>query len=91
MGHGTCKLDSFDRNETAGMFDRLLRGRSSSYDNIRGKVFEECKLFYIEAETQAAYREICTMRSRLTPDQMKPVRYMDNPVKKNFFTKFLIE
>ena len=91
MGHGTCKLDSFDRNETAGMFDRLLRGRSSSYDSIRGKVFEECKLFYIEADTQAAYREICTMRSRLTPDQMKPVRYMDNPVKKNFFTKFLIE
>lgn len=91
MGNGTSGLDSYDRNEAAGMFDRLLRSKSRSYDIIRGKIFEECKIFYIEAQTQAAYREICTVRSRLTPDQMKPVRYMDNPVKKKFFRKFLIE
>lgn len=89
-GHGDDQLSSFDRDTVALNFDRLLRGLCKSYDTARESVMKNCKVFYTEAETQAAYREICVHRSRLTPDQMKPVRLIDNPVKRRFFRTFLI-
>ncbi len=36
-------------------------------------------------------REVCMMRSHLAPDQLKPVRHIDNPVKRKFFTRFVME
>jgi len=88
-GHGNELLTAFDKGLLAGEFDHLLRSRSSCYDSARGSSLEECVVFYLQAETQAAYREMCVKRSRLTPDQMKPVRHIDFPAKRKFLQSFI--
>ena len=90
-GHGKETLSAFDRKALAKEFDELLCRYSSVYQKERAAGLEECILFYLEAETQAAYREVCMMRSHLAPDQLKPVRHIDNPVKRKFFTRFVME
>ncbi len=88
-GYGEEQLTAFDVKSIASDFDNRLRIRSTIYDAARNGSFNACRVFYLEAETQAAFRETCVMRSHLTPDQMKPVRLLDNPVKRKFFTTFV--
>ena len=89
-GHGDVLLSSFDTEMLADEFDQILCSKSKGYADARIGKLDKCVIHYLQQETQAAYREICVRRSRLTPDQMKPVRYMDNPAKVRFFKTFLL-
>ena len=88
-GYGDAQLASFDNETLAHEYDRLLRKLSNSYDSAREGVLDECRILYLEMETQALYREVCVKRSNLTPDQLKPVRNLDNPAKLKFFNTFI--
>lgn len=88
-GHGDGRLVSYDLGMIAGELDRLLRVNCISYDKARSGLMDECRVIIVAPETQAAYREIRVMRSNLTPDQIKPLRYLDTPAKQRFFASLV--
>lgn len=45
---------------------------------------------FMEQETQLFYRDVLMLRLNFPPDFIKPVRYIDNPVKERFFKSRII-
>ena len=82
----TAKNDSLSK-----MADTILSEISKAYKTAREchKIGSAVCLF-VEPETQEAYSELIGFRAHASSDQIKPVRYLDNPVKRHFFESMLI-
>ena len=82
----TAKNDSLSK-----MADTILSEISKAYKTAREchKIGSVVCLF-VEPETQEAYSELTAFRAHASSDQIKPVRYLDNPVKRHFFESMLI-
>lgn len=81
-----------DVNELSAQLEKLLEERSEDYRNAvsAGKT-DNAGVILIEQETQLLYREILMMRIKHPSDLIKPVRYINSPVKERFFRSRIIK
>lgn len=63
---------------------KLGEANPSFGDKIRTHVLSKTVLHFVEPETYALYRDLQAMRG-ISPNQLKPVRVIDTPVKEKFF------
>lgn len=70
------------------VFDNALCSASADYHAARnyGRL-NKAKMNVSEPESHLLYRDIERYRRQTAPDQIKPVRCIDNPKKEQFFTK----
>ncbi len=70
--------------------DRMLEEYSLEYREARlnGKI-KALRCFFLMPQTHEAYAEVVAYRQKTTPDQIKPVRYLDSPAKRRFFEKLI--
>ena len=73
------------------IIDEKLSIANPSYgDKIKTGILSPAKLHFVQPETYLLYREMMSYKGYST-DQLKPVRVLDNPVKKNFFFRLIDE
>lgn len=74
------------------LLDKELCAASEEYAKAResGKI-NELHIPLLEPQTQLLFRDKYMYLWNSEPDQMKPVRVLDTPMKKDFFRKFLIK
>lgn len=80
------KLRNVDRTELERYCDNVLSEVNEAYGRLRkeGKL-SACKVVFLQPQTHLLYRDVLRYRRRTAQDQIKPVRYLDNPVKEKFF------
>lgn len=84
------RIDKIDRNELEGYCDEVLSGLNERYANLRkDRKLAGCKVMFLQPQTHLLYRDILRYRRKTAQDQIKPVRYLDNPVKEKFFFSML--
>ncbi|SFC86692.1 GH3 family domain-containing protein [Butyrivibrio sp. YAB3001] len=78
--------DDVDTEKMGELFDEILCDINKDYASARdsGKI-EKVKVKGLEIETQLLYRDIVMRRTGYVPEIIKPVRYLDVPVKEKFF------
>lgn len=59
---------------------------NETYGKLRkeGKL-SACRIMFLQPQTHLLYRDVLRYRRKTAQDQIKPVRYLDNPVKEKFF------
>ncbi len=73
------------------MTDEILTEMNAAYKAARDdEKLSSAVCLFLEPETQEAYSEFTAYRQHSGTDQLKPVRYLDNPVKRRFFDSMLI-
>lgn len=80
------KLGNVDRTELARYCDSVLSEVNEAYGKLRkdGKL-SACRVMFLQPQTHLLYRDVLRYRRKTAQDQIKPVRYLDNPVKEKFF------
>ena len=73
-------------------FETYLQEANPSYRAARaeGKLLA-CRVLIGQHQTHLLYRDMQKLRRRMAPDQIKPIRLLDNPVKEKFFFSMLDE
>ena len=89
--HFELFLETEKDESLSAMADEILKEMNAAYKAARddNKLTSAVCLF-LEPETQEAYSEYVAYRQHSGTDQLKPVRYLDNPVKRRFFETMLI-
>lgn len=80
------RLSSLDRAALADYCDQELAEINAEYGRLRkeGKL-GSCRIMFLQPQTHLLYRDVLRYRRKTAQDQIKPVRYLDNPVKEKFF------
>lgn len=77
--------DDFDYENTRMVLDRFLSlANPSMGDKLSKGVVGKSKLYFLQEETTLLYRDMMIMKG-VSSAQLKPVRVIDNLLKKNFF------
>lgn len=63
---------------------KMMQANPSYGDKIRTGVLSPMELIFLQNETYQAYRDLM-IRKGTSPNQLKPVRVIDTPIKKKFF------
>lgn len=80
------KLGNIDRTELARYCDSVLSEMNEAYGKLRkGGTLSACRVMFLQPQTHLLYRDVLRYRRKTAQDQIKPVRYLDNPVKEKFF------
>lgn len=85
-GNMEATICALDRAELEKTCDKILSGQNVEYGKLRkeGKL-SMCKVMFLQPQTHLLYRDVLRYRRKTAQDQIKPVRYLDNPVKEKFF------
>ncbi len=68
------------------LLENSLCENCTDYKNQRSNgMLSEIELVWLQPQTQLLYRDIEKYRRKTSSDQLKPVRFIDNPVKEKFF------
>ena len=88
----TEKLQALGVEAIAVEMEKQLQEINPAYAALRaeGKL-NACSVLMTQPQTQLLYRDVQKIRRRTAPDQIKPVRLIDNPVKEKFFFSMLDE
>lgn len=79
-------VSGIDMDELAAVFEEQLEKESEDYKNaVREGRLVSAEVAFIEDETQLFYRDMLMFRSKFPTDFIKPVRYVDTPIKEKFF------
>ena len=83
---------SLNREELAAQLETLLKERSPQYREAAASgTVRPVSIAFIEQETQLFYRDILMNRIDRPSDLIKPVRYINSPVKESFFGSRIIK
>jgi hypothetical protein len=63
---------------------KMMQANPSYGDKVRTGVLGHMELIFLQAETYQAYRDLM-IRKGTSPNQLKPVRVIDTPIKEKFF------
>ncbi|MCR5673080.1 MAG: GH3 auxin-responsive promoter family protein [Lachnospiraceae bacterium] len=89
--HFELYLETEKDESLSVMADEILKEMSADYKAAGDDGKLTCAVcLFMEPETQEAYSEYVAYRQHSGTDQLKPVRYLDNPVKRRFFDAMLI-
>ncbi len=80
------KMYRTGREELEQILDEALRGGCEGYreaEEERGLL--PARVLCLQPQTHLLYRDVERYRRKTAPDQIKPVRVLDNPVKEKFF------
>lgn len=85
-GNMEQKIANMDINEIEKYCDEQLAKINTKYGQLRkeGKL-SACKVMFLQPQTHLLYRDVLRYRRKTAQDQIKPVRFLDNPVKEKFF------
>ena len=73
------------------LLEQLLMQANPIYgDLVRKGSMGELELVFVQQQTYRLYRDLMVMKG-VSPNQLKPVRIIDTPFKKNFFFGFIEE
>lgn len=80
------KLLEMDQAAFEEYCDMVFARVNPKYAMLRksGKL-ASCKVLFLQPQTHLLYRDVLRYRRKTAQDQIKPVRYLDNPVKEKFF------
>lgn len=80
------KILEMDLAELEKYCDMAFAKVNPKYEMLRenGKL-ASCKVMFLQHQTHLLYRDVLRYRRKTAQDQIKPVRYLDNPVKEKFF------
>ena len=84
-------VSGIDTQKLAKEFERNLENNNPEYHDVvsAGKVVKP-EIVLIEQETQLLYRDVLMFRLKFPPDFIKPVRYINSPMKERFFKSRVI-
>ena len=89
--HLELYLETQKNDALSEVADNLLMELNSEYKTARENHRLNCAVcLFLESETHVAYSESVSYRQHSCSDQIKPIRHLDNPVKKRFFNAMLI-
>jgi glycosyltransferase involved in cell wall biosynthesis len=89
--HFELYLETEKDESISATADEILTEMSAAYKAARDdNKLSSAVCLFLEPETQEAYGEYVAYRQHSGIDQLKPVRYLDNPVKRRFFNTMLI-
>lgn len=79
-------LKNLDSKELEAYCDSVLSEINETYGKLRkeGRL-SACRIMFLQPQTHLLYRDVLRYRRKTAQDQIKPVRYLDNPVKEKFF------
>lgn len=85
-GNMEQKIANMDIHEIEKYCDEQLAKINTKYGQLRkeGKL-SVCKVMFLQPQTHLLYRDVLRYRRKTAQDQIKPVRFLDNPVKEKFF------
>ena len=77
--------DDFDMEKARDILDKNLAiANPSMGDKLKRGIVGRSELYFLQQETCLLYRDMMIMKG-VSSAQLKPVRIIDNPLKKNFF------
>lgn len=80
-----CDAPASPEIDYAEIIDRRLQKLSSIFKYYREHgTIDPCVVHFVQPQTYMLYREMMEMRGA-SPNQVKPVRLIDNPFKEDFF------
>ncbi|MDL2247036.1 GH3 auxin-responsive promoter family protein [Methanobrevibacter sp. OttesenSCG-928-K11] len=78
--------ENLDKESLENIIEKQLLEINSSYKQAReAGILSKAKILFIQRETHLLYRDVKCHREKITADQVKPIRVLDNPVKEKFF------
>ena len=80
------KVAGITVQEASEIAEELLAKVNSVYAERRSDgVLKPCHVMFLESQTHLLYRDVINHRTKTAPDQIRPIRILDNPVKEKFF------
>ena len=79
-----------DKEQIAAFVDTRLQKDEAYRKAIADGGIQPVRVEFMEQESQLLYRDVLMYRLNFPPDFIKPVRYIDNPVKERFFKSRII-
>ena len=74
-----------DRQKAAKITEKYLCRLNPSYDEkIQNGKLKNLKFYFLKKGTYEVYRELMAVKG-VSPNQLKPVRIIDNPFREKFF------
>lgn len=85
-------ISGLSKNGLSEQLEKLLEEQDSSYRSAAAaEKIKPVNIGFIEQETQLLYRDILMNRLDRPSDLIKPVRYINSPIKENFFVSRIIK
>lgn len=80
-----CEGENKDRKKAAEITEKYLCRLNPSYDEkIQNGKLKNLKFYFLKKDTYEVYRELMAVKG-VSPNQLKPVRIIDNPFREKFF------
>lgn len=83
-------ISNIDKNTISDLIEKQLKKDESYRRAADGGSITPARVEFMEQESQLFYRDVLMFRLNFPPDFIKPVRYIDNPVKERFFKSRII-
>ncbi|MBQ3331045.1 MAG: GH3 auxin-responsive promoter family protein [Ruminococcus sp.] len=80
-----------DKDKAASIIEISLEKDERYHSAVAERRIQPVSVEFTEQETQLFYRDVLMFRLNFPTDFIKPVRYIDNPVKERFFRSRIIQ
>ena len=84
-------ISDIDKDKISALIEKELSKDEAYRRAVAEGGAQPAKAEFMEQESQLFYRDVLMFRLKFPPDFIKPVRYIDNPVKERFFKSRIIQ